>query len=223
MPVKGTWTVSESRTVYDWWSGHQRLFRALSWLVFGGREAELRSLARDRLLAGAGDRVLDVGCGPGRSFKPLALEVGPDGRVVGVDHSAGMVRRAGQRARTLTVDCETVRSEGVRLPFPDGSFDRAYSTLALSAMTDVDGAVAEVRRVLRPGGRFVVFDTRPFQSWPCTTLNPVLNRISALATEWHPDADVVGALGRTFDSVDTEVFLGETTFVSVAERATCEP
>jgi demethylmenaquinone methyltransferase/2-methoxy-6-polyprenyl-1,4-benzoquinol methylase len=221
--VKGTATDRENGTVYDWWSGHQRLFRALSWLVFGGREAELRSIARDRLLAGPGDRVLDVGCGPGRSLKPLALEVGPDGRVVGVDSSTGMVRRAGERARTLTVDCEAVRADAETLPFPDGSFDRAYTTLALSAMADVDGAVAEVRRVLRPGGRFVVFDTRPFQSWPGTTLNPVLNRVSAWATEWHPDADVLGSLERTFDAVDTEVFLGETTFVSVAERATRDP
>ena len=204
-------------SVYDWWSGHQRLFRALSWLTFEGREAEFRSLARDRLLAGPGDSVLDVGCGPGRSFKPLAVEVGPGGRVVGADYSEGMVRRAGERARTLTVDCEAVRADAGTLPFADDSFDRAYSTLALSAMGDVEAAVTEVRRVLRPGGRFVVFDTRPFQSWPWTALNPVLNRLSAWATDWHPDADVLGALERRFPAVETEVFLRGTTFVSVAE------
>ena len=204
-------------SVYDWWSGHQRLFRVLSWLTFGGREAAFRSLARDRLLAGPGDHVLDVGCGPGRSFKPLAVEVGPGGRVVGADYSEGMVRRAGERARTLTVDCEAVRADAGTLPFPADSFDRAYSTLALSAMVDVDAAVEEVRRVLRPGGRFVVFDTRPFQSRPWTALNPTLNRLSAWATDWHPDADVLGALERAFPAVDTEVFLRGTTFVSVAE------
>lgn len=206
-------------SVYDWWSGHQRLFRALSWLTFGGREAAFRSLARGRLLAGPGDRTLDVGCGPGRSFKPLAVDVGPDGRVVGVDYSEGMVRRAGERARTLTVDCEAVQGDAGTLPFPTDSFDRAYSTLAPSAMTEVEPTVAEVRRVLRPGGRFVVFDTRPFQSWPWTALNPVLNRLSAWATDWHPDADVLGALEREFAAVDTEVFLGGTTLVSVAETA----
>ncbi|MFC7227270.1 methyltransferase domain-containing protein [Salinirubellus salinus] len=211
--------MNDDGSVYDWWSGHQRLFRALSWLVFGGREAELRSLARARLLAGPGDRVLEVGCGPGRSFKPLAVDVGPDGRVVGVDHSAGMVRRAGARARTLTVDCEAVRADAATLPFPDGSFDRAYSTLALSAVADAAAAVAEVERVLGPDGRFVVFDTRPFQSGPGTLLNPVTNRVSSWATDWHPDADVLGALESSFDAVDTEVFLGGTTFVSVAETS----
>jgi demethylmenaquinone methyltransferase/2-methoxy-6-polyprenyl-1,4-benzoquinol methylase len=211
--------VNGDGSVYDWWSGHQRLFRALSWLVFGGREAELRSLARARLLAGPGDRVLEVGCGPGRSFKPLALDVGPDGRVVGVDHSIGMVRRAGARARTLTVDCEAVRADAATLPFPDGSFDRAYSTLALSAVADTAAAVAEVERVLGPAGRFVVFDTRPFPSGPGTLLNPVMNRVSSWATDWHPDADVLGALEGTFDAVDTEVFLGGTTFVSVAANS----
>jgi demethylmenaquinone methyltransferase/2-methoxy-6-polyprenyl-1,4-benzoquinol methylase len=205
-------------SVYDWWSGHQRLFRALSWLTFGGREAAFRSLARDRLLAGPGDRVLDVGCGPGRSFKPLAADVGPDGRVVGVDFSAGMVREASERARTLTVETGAVRGDAARLPFPDDSFDRAYSTLAVSAMADAERAVHEVRRVLRPGGRFVVFDTRPFREWPWTALNPVLNRVSAWATDWHPETDVVGALEGAFETVDTETFLRGTTFVSVAEK-----
>ena len=161
-----TWGPAEvgavTGSVYDWWSGHQRLFRALSWLVFGGREAELRSLARDRLLAGPGDRVLDVGCGPGRSFKPLAAEVTPDGRVVGVDYSEGMVRRAGERARTLTVDCEATRSDAARLP--------------------------------------------------------LLNRVSSWATDWHPETDVLGSREATFVDVETEVFLGGTTFVSVAEK-----
>ncbi len=205
-------------SVYDWWSGHQRLFRALSWLVFGGREAAFRSLAHDRLLAGPGDRVLDMGCGPGRSFKTLAADVAPDGRVVGLDFSAGMTRRAGERTRTLTVETGAVRGDAALLPFPDGSFDRAYSTLAVSAMADPDAVAHEVWRVLRPGGRFVVFDTRPYQSRPWTMLNPALNRVSTWATDWHPETDVVGALEDTFETVDTETFLGETTFVSVAEK-----
>jgi demethylmenaquinone methyltransferase/2-methoxy-6-polyprenyl-1,4-benzoquinol methylase len=203
---------------YDWWSGHQRLFRALSWLVFGGREAALRETAHERLLAGPGDRVLDLGCGPGRSFKPLALEVGPDGAVVGLDYSAGMARRAGERAQTLKIDSVAVQGDAARLPFPDDSFDRAYSTLAVSAMADPEGGVREVRRVLRPDGRFAVFDTQPFQRAPWTVLNPVLNRVSAWATDWHPGTDVVGALEATFESVDTETWFGGTTFVSVAER-----
>ena len=213
--------MAESRVnrVYDWWSGHQRLFRALRFLAFSGQYGRLHRLAVDRLFAGEGDRVLDVGCGPGVNFDALAGAMAHDGRVVGVDASAGMVRRARDEAAASDGGCSVVRGDAASLPFPDGSFDRAFSTLAVSAVPDAGSAVAEVARVLRPGGRFVVLDAQPFETLPLAYLNPVVNPVSAWATAWHPDRDVPDLLRERFDPVHVESFGGGSAFVATAELA----
>lgn len=213
--------MAESRVnrVYDWWSGHQRLFRALRFLAFSGKYGRLHRLAVDRLFAGEGDRVLDLGCGPGVNFDALASAVTPGGRVVGVDASAGMVRRARDGAAALDGRCSVVRGDAGSLPFPDEAFDRAFSTLAVSAVPDAEAAVTEVARVLRPGGRFVVLDARPFETLPLAYLNPLVGPVSAWATEWHPGRDVPGLLGERFDPVHVESFDGGSAFVATADLA----
>lgn len=203
--------------MYDWWSDHQRLFRALRTLAFAGRYGRLHRLAVDRLFAHPGQRVLDLGCGPGVNFAALAGAVGPGGGVVGVDASGGMVRRARAEAATVGRACSVVRADAGTLPVPDGTFDRAFSTLAVSAVPDGEAAVTEVARVLRPGGRFVVLDAQPFRTFPLTVCNPVVNPVSSWATDWRPHRDVPGLLGERFDTVHVETFGGGTAFVATAE------
>jgi demethylmenaquinone methyltransferase/2-methoxy-6-polyprenyl-1,4-benzoquinol methylase len=205
--------------VYDWWSDHQRLFRALRALAFAGRYGRLHRLAIDRLFAHAGQRVLDLGCGPGVNFPALAGAVGPGGRVVGVDASGGMVRRARTEAASVDGACSVVRADAGTLPVPDAAFDRAFSTLAVSAIPDGRAAVGEVARALRPGGRFVVLDAQPFQTFPLTVCNPFVNPVSSWATDWHPHRDVPALLAERFDTVHVETFGGGTAFVATAELA----
>ena len=207
------------RSVYDWWSHRQWLFRALRFLALSGRYGRLHRLAVDRLFAADGDRVLDLGCGPGVNFGALTDAVGGTGWVAGLDVSAGMTRRARERAGGVGGRCSVVRGDAGRLPFPDAAFDRAFSTLAVSAMPDGEAAVAEVARVLRPGGRFVVLDARPFPRLPLAYLNPVVNPVSAWATEWHPERDVPALLRERFGTVHVESFNGGSAFLATAELA----
>jgi SAM-dependent methyltransferase len=96
----------------------------------------------------AGQRVLDVGCGPGAYLERLAaLDVGGL-RLVGADLSPGMLAEARGR---VPVAAFTV-GDVCRLPFPAAAFDRVLAPHMLYHAPDVDGAVAELRRVLRPGG-----------------------------------------------------------------------
>jgi len=117
---------------------------------------------RDRVLAllrpSPGERVLDVGSGPGFLLRSIADAVGPGGTVRGVDPSPAMnAVAAAHCADHAQVGIDEGGAES--LPYPDGSFDAVVSTQVYEYVADVAGALAEARRVLRPGGRVVVLDT----------------------------------------------------------------
>ncbi len=107
-----------------------------------------------------GERVLDVGSGPGFLAADMGMAVGPSGRVCGIDVSESMIamsrrRCAGQPHVELQV------GDARRLPFPDSHFDVAVSTQVYEYLTegDVTTALAELYRVIRPGGRALILDT----------------------------------------------------------------
>ncbi|MGC9222772.1 MAG: class I SAM-dependent methyltransferase [Terracidiphilus sp.] len=94
----------------------------------------------------AGERILDLGCGDGQLTQRIAAA---EATVTGIDTSPTMVSAA--RARGIVIEQGSAES----LPFADHSFDAVFSNAALHWMHDQDAMLAEVRRVLRPGGRFV--------------------------------------------------------------------
>ena len=109
----------------------------------------------DLLEVGAGDRVLDVGCGPGLA---VAYAAASESRAVGVDASPTMVRQAGRRNRAAIRrgHVEIHRADAARLPFPDASFTKVGSLNSLQFWTDAPSGLAELHRVLRPGGQVAV-------------------------------------------------------------------
>ncbi len=101
----------------------------------------------------AADRVLEIGCGAGRAVELVAAHV-PEGHVTGIDLSRTMVRAASRRnARALRAGRVAVREGDVaRLPFADQTFDKILSIHTLYFWQDPTRAMAEIGRVLRPGG-----------------------------------------------------------------------
>jgi SAM-dependent methyltransferase len=99
----------------------------------------------------AGGRYLDAGCGTGADANALAVRHGVD--VVGVDMSETMVEEA--RRRGLT---EAVVADAAALPFADESFDGAWADRVFQHLADPEAALAELVRVVKPGGRLVVVD-----------------------------------------------------------------
>jgi SAM-dependent methyltransferase len=119
--------------------------------------------ARTRAVLGArpGERGLDVGCGPAFLACELGREVGASGRIVGIDESPDMLEAARARiAREGLGDRVEVRQgDATRLEFPDGAFDLVTGVQVYLYVADVERALGEAARVLRPGGRLAVVDT----------------------------------------------------------------
>lgn len=203
--------LARSRRVWDRWSNHY----TLSERDF----APMRRAAIDRLDLDAGDRVLDVGCGPGVNFRYLRSYVGNAGEIVAVDYSPSMVARARARARDHGWTNVTVIEADVSSIDLPGPFDAAVATLSMSVLPDVDRGARAVYEVLRPGGRFVVFDVRPVPTGPARILNPAIRRALRWYANWNSD-DVSAALERTFETTEHLETYGLGTAVTVLATRT---
>lgn len=117
-----------------------------------------RALVLHSMSLRAGEVVLDVGPGPGFLATNMAAIVGPSGVVSGIDQSEPMVALARERCRDQDwVDIQV--GEATDLPYQSGVFDAAVSTQVYEYVEDVEIALLELFRVLRPGGRAFIVDT----------------------------------------------------------------
>ncbi|MGZ6741099.1 MAG: class I SAM-dependent methyltransferase, partial [Nocardioides sp.] len=128
------------------------------WCPEGLREADAHLLGDV-----AGRRVLEIGCGSAPCARWLR-QAGAD--VVALDLSAGMLARAAELNRATGIDVPLLQADAGTLPLADASLDLVCSAFGgLPFVADVEGALTEVARVLRPGGRFVASVNHPMR-WP---------------------------------------------------------
>jgi SAM-dependent methyltransferase len=116
--------------------------------------------AREMLRLERGARVLDVGCGTGVSLTDLARAVAPGGAVTGLDHAPALLEEARQRVDAAGIGAMVRLDAGdaQALPYPDATFDAAHISRVLIHLTEPDRAIAEARRVVRPGGWVVAIE-----------------------------------------------------------------
>ena len=141
--------------------GPARTYELFSTVAFGGRRRKVFTRLVDLSGAGPGDRVLDVGCGPGFLTRLAADAVGPGGTAHGIDPSPSVIAYA--RQATVEANCSFDLGVAENLDAPDGTFDVVLSCLMIHHLpADLrPQALAEIFRVLRPGGRLLVADFRP--------------------------------------------------------------
>lgn len=113
----------------------------------------------EQAACGAGDRVLEIGCGTG-SLLILVARTQPGAELVGLDPDAAALAIAERKARRAGVSLRLDRGFADELPYPDASFDRVLSSYMFHHLPRAvkEGTLREVRRVLRPGGRFHMVD-----------------------------------------------------------------
>jgi demethylmenaquinone methyltransferase/2-methoxy-6-polyprenyl-1,4-benzoquinol methylase len=167
------------------------VYDLLNTVMTAGLHHHWRTRAVDLARVGPGDRVLDVACGTGDLALELAGRVAPGGEVVGSDFSEAMLDRA--RAKTSRrqqgLDAVAPRFEwadALALPYADGSFDAATVGFGVRNFADLEQGLAELRRVVRPGGRVMILEftspTRPplslfYRLW-FDRIVPVLGRLA---------------------------------------------
>lgn len=128
----------------------------LQWLLFGPSHRAL--IQRIRAAVGDGPaRVLDVGCGTG-VFAGRVREALPEAKVWGIDLVAGMLAQGQARWRRHAGHIQPAQADSERLPFAAGTFDVVTCANSFHHYPHQDRAVAEMRRVLRPGGRLLLID-----------------------------------------------------------------
>lgn len=136
---------------------YERIWRPLVARLFffgwGLKASEERRMTMDRLAIEPASNVLDVGCGTGNYTRHLAAAA-PEGLVVGIDASEAMVASASRRAGGSNL--AYLRGDAGALPFRDGQFDAVCCVGVLHMLERPLAALAEMVRVLAPGGRLVV-------------------------------------------------------------------
>jgi demethylmenaquinone methyltransferase/2-methoxy-6-polyprenyl-1,4-benzoquinol methylase len=177
----GTLEEGQVRAMFD---RIARVYDRMNSVMTAGLHHRWRERAADLAAVGPGDRALDVATGTGDLAIALARRVAPGGQVVGSDFSEGMLAIAREKAPALTWDW----GNALDLPYEDDAFDAATVGFGARNFSDLDRGLAEMARVVRPGGRVVVLEITTPQRPPLSTFFSV----------WFDR--VVPAVGRVADS-----------------------
>ena len=181
----------------------------------------LREWAHARLAARPGERALDIGSGTGSETRALAAAVAPHGAAIGLEPNSGLRAIAEQRTADADSPARFLDGGALALPLPDADLDVVWCERVLQHLTDPARAVAEIARVLRPGGRVALLDT----DWATFVLYPTVPEIRpALAAVTQaaaatPDAgrrlaSWLAAAGLTVDELGSDVLLHDSRSVT---------
>ena len=143
-----------------------------------------------------GEAAADIGAGNGFLLRDLLDKVGATGRVAGVDGSEAMVEMAGH----VCPEAELHLADAADLPLDDGAFDAATAAQLLCFLPEPDRALAEMARILRPGGRLAILDSDwGSLVWNCRD-RALMDRTVALLTGEYADAHVPRSLSRRLEA-----------------------
>jgi demethylmenaquinone methyltransferase/2-methoxy-6-polyprenyl-1,4-benzoquinol methylase len=159
---RGTLAEPQVRAMFD---RVARSYDLINSVMTAGLHHKWRGRAVDIAGVGPGDRVLDVATGTGDLAIELAQRVGPSGEVIGSDFSEGMLELARKKAPALRFEWGNV----MELPYADGEFDAVTVGFGARNFSDLDRGLAEMARVVRPGGRVLILEMTTPQKPPLST------------------------------------------------------
>ena len=155
---------------------------------------------RERMVRDLSGHVLEIGCGQGASFPHYPTSV----QVIATDHSELMLRDARDAAKDAQDRILVEYADVQRLPYDDASFNAVVSMLVLCSVTDQARALAEVRRVLKPGGEFRLFEHVRSKRWWAYRLQQAARPAFWLLDGERLDHDTGEAVRRAGFTVEVE-------------------
>jgi demethylmenaquinone methyltransferase/2-methoxy-6-polyprenyl-1,4-benzoquinol methylase len=161
-PRSGTLTEPQVRAMFDRIAG---FYDVMNTVMTAGLHHRWRARAADLAALGAGDSALDVACGTGDLAIALSQRVGADGEVIGSDFAQEMLERARAKAPALQWDL----GNALDLPYASNRFDAATVGFGARNFSDLDRGLAEMARVVKPGGRVVVLEITTPREPPLST------------------------------------------------------
>jgi demethylmenaquinone methyltransferase / 2-methoxy-6-polyprenyl-1,4-benzoquinol methylase len=182
-PRAGTLEEPQVRAMFDRISG---VYDRMNTVMTAGLHHRWRARAADLARVGPGGSVLDVATGTGDLAVELTRRVGTGGEVVGTDFSEEMLARARQKAAAGGLDIAFEWGNALELPYASGRFDAATVGFGARNFSDLERGLAEMTRVVRPGGRVVVLEittpTKPplstfYRLW-FDTVVPLIGRLT---------------------------------------------
>jgi demethylmenaquinone methyltransferase/2-methoxy-6-polyprenyl-1,4-benzoquinol methylase len=165
-PRSGTLSEPQVRAMFDRIAG---FYDVMNSVMTAGLHHRWRARAADLAALAPGGRALDVACGTGDLAIELARRVGPTGEVIGSDFSEEMLVRARAKAPELRWEW----GNALELPYDDGAFDASTVGFGARNFSDLDRGLAEMARVVRPGGRVVVLEITTPHRPPLSTFYSV--------------------------------------------------
>jgi ubiquinone/menaquinone biosynthesis C-methylase UbiE len=133
--------------------GH-KWFAAIYDRIAASQEKRFLGAVRAEMMKGLSGRVLEIGAGTGANFRHYPADV----KVVAIEPDPYMLQRARKRAEEAAAEIELQQIAAEKLPFPDASFDYVIDTLVLCSVKDPRKVLAEIKRVLKPGGELRVYE-----------------------------------------------------------------
>jgi ubiquinone/menaquinone biosynthesis C-methylase UbiE len=193
----------------------------IRFLDAGNALPDIRSIKQimiERLELRPGYSLLDLGCGMGDDVSELAAIVGANGTVVGADISTAMIAEANRRHGHLSPAVRFMEADAKRLDLSDAAFDRCRAERVLMHVLHPERALAEMVRVLRPGGGLVVFDF----DWDTMYADSAHKETTRRLFHSFSDGITNGWIGRALPRLFREAGLQDVTDVPHAVRIKCE-
>lgn len=134
--------------------------------LIGFREAKYRKMAVSQLALRPGNSLVEIGCGTGLNFRYALNDLGPMGKLIGVDLTDAMLKQAEARVnasdwRNITL----IQSDAAKYIFPS-NIDGVFSSFALTLVPEYQTVIKRASHALREGGRLVILDFKKPETWP---------------------------------------------------------